>query len=103
MIVSRMIVKAKQGLTDELAELVSSEVAAQRKRGALSNACRIYTPNIGQSHMAVVIEWEWVDMAENDRFWSEWLQLPTTPEYFRKWDELVDPDWTNEIWNLRTA
>ena len=102
MIVQRLTVKAKQGRTQELADLVSSEVVAQRKRGTVPHPCRICTPNIGQPRDVVMVEWEWPDLATYSDYWPEWSQLPTTPEYWRKWDELAEPDWTNEIWSLRT-
>jgi len=101
MIVQRLTVRAKQGLTKELADLVSSEVVAQRNRGAVPHPCRIYTPDIGPAQDLVMIEWEWPDLATYGRYWPEWAQLPTTPAYWRKWDELAEPDWTNEIWTLR--
>jgi len=101
MIVERMTIRAKQGRTEELADLVASEVVAQRKRGPRAQACRIHTPNIGPHHDLVVVDWEWVDLADYERFWLQWGQLSTTPEFFRKWDELAEPGWTNEIWNLR--
>ena len=103
MIVERTIVKAKPGRRDEAADLVLSELVAQRERGNYSRPFRVYTPRFsGQSHTRVILEWEYEDLAECERVWEEWLALPTTPAFWEKWNQLVEPDAINEIWNVRT-
>jgi len=103
MIVQRMTVKAKQDRTEELAALISSQVAATRQRGMFSNACRIYIADLGQPRNVVVVEWEWTDLAESLRFWDETSQLPPDPEFVSKWTELAEPGRVDEVWQVRTA
>ena len=103
MIVARMTVKAKWGHRDEVADLVLSELVAQKERGNYARPFRVYTPEFsGQSSNVLILEWEYEDLAERDKMWTEWLALPTTPAYLEKWGELVDPYQVSEIWNVRT-
>ena len=105
MIVERWTVKAKQGHDrDELADLVLSELVAQKERGNYSRPFRVYTPHFsGQSFNLLILEWEYENVAERDSVWAQWFQLPTTPAYGEKWDELHEHgSTTREIWNVRT-
>ncbi len=64
---------------------------------------RVYTPEYsGQPHNQVVLEWGYKDMAEGDRLWAEWRQLPTTPAFWEKWNELAEQGFVSEIWNVHT-
>jgi hypothetical protein len=104
-IVERWTLKSSQGhSSDELADLVLSELAAQKERGNYSRPFRAYTPKFsGQPMNLLILEWEYEGLAERDRVWAEWWELPTTLAYMEKWQELHE--WGSiirEIWDLRT-
>jgi hypothetical protein len=101
MIVYQMIVTAKGGQTQELVDLVLAEDKAEIERGR-SAPSRAYTANIGPPFNQVILEWEYVDLAEYERMWTEWAALPSTPAFMEKWRELAEPDFTSRIWSLHT-
>ena len=102
MIAERMIVKAKENRLEELVKLILSELVAQKERGNYSRPFRAYTPKYaGQRSNTAIFEWEWEDLAERDRVWAQWWQLPTTPAYGEKWNELAEDGAIHEIWYLR--
>ena len=104
MIVQRSIVKVKPGQDrDKVGDLVLSELVAQKERGNYSRPFRVYTPEFsGQPLNVLILEWEYEDLAEHDKVWAEWSALPTTPAFWEKWSELVEPGHISEIWNVRT-
>ena len=104
MIVQRSLVKVKPGHDrNEVADLVLSELVAQKERGNYSRPFRVYTPEFsGQPLNVLILEWEYEDLAEHDKVWAEWGALPTTPAFWEEWSELVEPGAVNEIWNVRT-
>ena len=104
MIVERSAVTVKPGHgRDEVADLVLSEIVAQKERGNYSRPFRLYIPKFsGQPGNVLVLEWEFEDLAEHAEMWAEWWALPTTPAYLAKWAELVEPGAVSEIWNVMT-
>jgi hypothetical protein len=59
--------------------------------------------NCGQPSTQVVLQWEYEDMAERERMWAEWNDLPTTPPFLQKCSERVEPGITTEIWSVQTG
>ncbi len=98
MIVERAIVKVKLGCTDQLIELLKSEMAKSKVVGKT----RLYTPNIGK-YDTISWEAEWENLADYEKFWNDWGAKPEAAEFFEKWNALVEPGGEREIWNLEQA
>lgn len=93
--VQRITYVVKVGKQDEAVELL--------KAGAdhLENVApsRVYGHRFGPRD-TVAIELEVENLAELERFWGEWQAAPETAAVVEKWDRLVEPGGTTEIWKL---
>ncbi len=106
MIVQRQTLMAKPGCSQEAIDVVLAELAAEAWGiGLFTHALRAYTPRFsGQPGLELVIEWEFEDLVEFDRFWKEWSALPTTPAFSEKFNLLIEQGtYRNEIWNVWSA
>ena len=102
MLAYQIRVKAKQGQTQKLIDLVLSEVAADRKRINCDCVFRAYMAEFGQPWDEVVLEWEYENLADYEQRWADWGAQPTTPQYMKKWNELTEPGFVTTMWNMRT-
>ena len=95
MIVERRTYEVAFEHQQDVIDLIKTELEAVGQ-GVVS---RIYRPGIGPFGV-VVHEAEYQDIAERDRFWTEWADKRMTPEFMEKWSRLVGPGGGNEIWIL---
>ena len=95
MIVNRRTFVVKQGCQDEVVAMV----LAENNRLNWSITSRVYTPNIAPFNQ-IIVEWEYEDLATYEKHWAEWFALPETPDFMEKWNSLIKPGGSNEIWNI---
>lgn len=93
MIVQRMTINVRQGRMQDVLTFLKED----RKRGGYKY--RLYESNFG-TYNQIAFEFEFEDMAAQEKFWAEWGALPETPAFFERWHELTKSDGTNEIWRL---
>ena len=60
---------------------------------------RIYSSNIGTWNL-VVLEQEFENLTEYEKFWDNFSKAPETPALMEEWQKVTLPGGTNEIWNL---
>ena len=94
MIVNRITMLVKKGCMQELIDLIKGEVAKSDKTSA---AVRISWPTLGPMD-TLVYERTFEDLADFDAFWAEWNAKPETAAFWTKYDTLVKPGGSQEIW-----
>jgi hypothetical protein len=95
MIVQHFTWKVKVDTMEKTIELLKAEIAMMRP----SHTWRLYTPNIGKFDV-VIGEVEFENLAEQDKFWTDWFAKPEAREFFKKFNELIERGGGSEIWNL---
>jgi hypothetical protein len=94
MIVDRRTFVIKVGKQDEVVEQIKKAVAFS----PFKPTYRVYTPHF--SHFdEVVLEIEFKDLAEFDRYWTGWMQK-VTPEWWAAWNSLIVNGGRAESYNL---
>lgn len=48
----------------------------------------------------VALEIEFPDLGAYDEFWLAFLAAPDTPAYMEQFNQLVEPEWVNELWQV---
>jgi hypothetical protein len=93
MIVHRLSWNVKPGYMDRFVELLKAELARTPQFKS-----RIYTSTFGTGDICAE-EIEFENLAELDKFWSEWFAKPETAEFYKKFDEYREPGGENTLWN----
>lgn len=60
---------------------------------------RVYGSYIGNND-TIVLELEFENMTEYERFWNAWFAAPESAAVGEKWNQLHLPGGTNEVWQL---
>jgi hypothetical protein len=84
MVVDRRTFSVKPGKQDEVVELIKKAAFFS----PFTISYRIYTPYFARTD-EVILEIEFQDLAECDRYWAGWLQK-VTPEWGASWNNLVE-------------
>ena len=95
MIVQRFTVLVKRGCMKQVVEMVKAERATYDS----PDRFRFYTSSFGPGDLFVQ-DLEFETLEEQEKHWTEWFARPTTPEFMKKWDEVVVRHVSNDIWNL---
>jgi hypothetical protein len=95
MIVQRITTPVKVGCMDKLVAMTKAEIAKWDKPPKY----RLYTPVIGKMDN-ISIEFEFENLAEEDKFWVAWFARSETLEYISKYNQLVEAGEINEMWCL---
>ena len=93
MIVHRQTNIVKIGRMEEVIALVKAE--RERQNGTW----RIYVSDIGPRD-TIAFEFEFENLQDYEKGWSEWLATPEAGAFMDKWDDLVEPGGADEIWNM---
>ncbi|MFN8495498.1 MAG: hypothetical protein U0350_48330 [Caldilineaceae bacterium] len=99
MFVDRRVFTVKNGRLEELLALAEAELTRVRQQPDFAKVVRQYVDLIARFN-SYVIEFEWENLTDYERFWSVW---PTTGEaaaFLAKLDELTEPGGTHELWTV---
>jgi len=94
MIVDRRTFSIKPGKQADVVDLIMKAAAFS----PFTISYRIYTPYFARNY-EVILEIEFKDLAECDRYWAGWLQK-VTPEWSASWDNLVETGGKAEAYNI---
>lgn len=94
MLVNRRTFMVKTGRVEEAAKLLK----AGEKYHKHVPTNRIYISDIG-TYNQVVLELEFENMTEYERFWAEWEASPDLEAFMKKWHK-VTKGGISEIWQL---
>jgi len=94
MIIDRRTHITKRGYEDEAVEIVKKGTAYV----PFTVPYRIYLPQVGPFNV-VVLELEFKDLAEYDRFWTGWLEK-APQEWWDSWMNATENGGGNEIYQL---
>jgi hypothetical protein len=95
MLVHRTTFVVKVGKRDEAVEVLKSGADYLEKVPTF----RVYGSSIGPRD-TLVLELEFENLAEYERFWDEWFATPESAAVMEKWVQLREPGGTSEIWQL---
>ena len=98
MIVERWTYPVKRGCQEAVVKILKEETEANTP---FTHSYRIYTPDICPRDV-VVIEWEYEDLKDMQMCWDAFYAKRGTPEFYEKWDELVERGGHRETWDLAT-
>jgi hypothetical protein len=97
MIVDRLIFRAKLGRQGDLIKLIKADM----ERHPRLHATRIFWSPIGPPRGMVVVEHEFKDHAESEKFWDEWGANPEAADFFKELHEmLTEAGWRGEQWEV---
>lgn len=97
MIVHRMTFYIKPGHMEEACALVLAEI----KRVNWHRPIRLYTSKMGRFN-TLATENDFANLAEYEQYWNDWFATPTARAFLEKWDPLLEPGGTQELWDLAT-
>ena len=95
MIVHRQTFTVKLGQRDAAMELLNTGGTHVEPTPTF----RVYGNSVGP-HDTVVLEIEFENLADYERFWNAWRAAPESAAVFEKWYQLIEPGGTSEIWDL---
>jgi hypothetical protein len=97
MIIDRFVFSAKLGRQGDLIKLLKADM----ERHPLLHATRIFWMPIGPPRGMVVVEHEFKDRAESEKFWGEWGANPEAADFLKELrDMLTEAGWRVEQWVL---
>jgi hypothetical protein len=96
MIVNRITMVVKKGCRNELIELIKGEVA---KSDETPGKVRLLWPSLGPQDM-LVYEREFESLADLEAFWAAWNALPTTADFWNKYNGLTKPGGSQEAYQV---
>ena len=77
----------------------SALTVAEIQRAGAPHATRTCTAYAGPINV-LIIEFEFEDIAELDRYWTTWFADPGSATFTETFNKLTKPGGANEIWNL---
>ena len=97
MLVNRITHIVKRGCMEEALALLKAE--GDRYTRPRNYNHRLYRPHIGHSDV-LAFEIEFESMEDHKKFWDEYSARSETTEVTEKYNKLVEPGTTTEIWTL---
>ena len=99
MIVQRLTVTVESFKDEEFKQLFLDEKQVVEAAGLKHVTKRLYKSFIGAAPRDTwVVENEFEDLADREQWWAAWLALETTPEFGRRWRELLTSQMVDEVW-----
>ena len=95
MLVNRRTFLVKRGHIDEAVELLKT--GADHLEAVPT--FRVYGGYISPFD-TVVLELEFENLTEYERFWTEWADAPESEVVLEKWLQITESGGTNEVWQL---
>lgn len=99
MYINRRTFSVKMGCMDSAVELLKAEEA--NVQPMVESLQPVLMTSIFGTFDKLVWEGRFESMADYEKFWADWVELPTSQKFFETWVTLTEPGGLNELWEVR--